>query len=70
MWPSRSHKLAHLTRLTSIKNKFKRKKVEQDAFNKIEPIVTRNTLSTYLDFNETFKINTNASGLQLGEVIR
>ena len=32
-------------------------------------IVVRNTLSTYLDFNEEFKIHINASALQLGAVI-
>ena len=44
--------------------------VEQDAFNKIEWIVSHNTLLTYLYFNETFKIHTNASSFQLGAVIR
>ena len=37
---------------------------------KIKQIVSRNTLLTDPDFNETFKINTNASALQLGAVIR
>ena len=44
-------------------------KVEQDDFDKIKRIVARNTLLTYKDFNETFKIHTNASALQLGVVI-
>ena len=44
-------------------------KVEQDEFNKIKWTVTRNTLLTYPDFNETFKIHTNSSAFQLGEVI-
>ena len=44
-------------------------KVEQDAFKKIKRIVARGTLLTYPDFNETFKIHTDASALQLREVI-
>ena len=65
----RSHTLSHLTRLTSIKRKFKCAQVEQDTFNKNEWILAHDTLSTYPDFNETFKILTNASVFQLGAVI-
>ena len=70
MWPRRSHMLAHLTRLTSIKRKFKWTQVKQVAFEEIKRIVARGPLSTYLDFNETFKIHTNASAFQLVAVIR
>ena len=69
MWPRQPHKLATLTRSTSIKRKFKLTEVEQDIFNKIKRIVDRNTLLTYPDFNETFKICTNDSAFQLGVVI-
>ena len=31
--------------------------------------MVRDTLLTYLDFNEAFKIHTNASAFQLGEVV-
>ena len=65
MWPRRSRMLAPLTKLTYIKNKFKWAQVEQDAFGKINWIVSRDTLSTYPYFNETFKIHTDASGFQL-----
>ena len=44
-------------------------KVEQNDFDKIKRIVARDTLSTYPDFNETFKICTDASALQLGAFI-
>ena len=44
-------------------------KVEKDAFVEINLIVARDNLLTYPDFNETFKINTDASALQLGAVI-
>ena len=69
MCPRRSHTLAPLTRLTSIKRKFKWAQAEQDDFKKIKRIVARDTLLTYLYFNETFKIHTDASAFQLGAVI-
>ena len=69
MWPRRSHTLAPLTRFTSINRKFKWTEVEQDAFNKIKRIVARDTLLTYLDFNETFNIHIDASAFRLVAVI-
>ena len=66
MWPSQSHTLAPLTRLASIKWKFKWTQVEQCAFKKTNYIMANNTLFTYLGFNETFKIHTNASVFQFG----
>ena len=69
MCPRRSHKLAPLTRLTYIKRKFKWRQVKQYTFNKINQIVLSGTLLTYPDFNETFKIHTDASAFQLGAVI-
>ena len=69
MWPRRSHTLTLLTKLTSIKRAFKWTQVEQDAFDKIKPIVARNNLLTYPDFNVTLKIHTDASAFRLGAVI-
>ena len=66
MWPRLSHTLATLTKLTSNNRKFKWTKVEQDAFDEIKRIVARDTLLTHPDFNETFKIHTDASVFQLG----
>ena len=43
--------------------------VKQDAFEKIKLTVARNTLLTYPDFNENFKIHIDASAFQLGLVI-
>ena len=57
MWRKRSHKLAPLTKLTSINRKFKWMKVEQDDIEKIKRIMSCDTLLTYPDFNVTFKIN-------------
>ena len=53
----------------SIKRKFKWTKVEQDAFNEIKHIVARDNSLTYPNFNENFKIHTNASAFQLEAVI-
>ena len=69
MWPRRSHTLELLTRLTSIEKNCKWTQVEQDAFDKIKRIVAHDTLLTYPDFNETFKIHTDASTFQLGALI-
>ena len=69
MWPILSHTLAPLTKLTSIKRKFKGTQVEQDSFDKIKRTVACNTLSAYPDSNKILKINTNASALKLGGVI-
>ena len=69
MWPRRSHMLALLTKLTSIKSKFKWMEFEQDDFDKIKRIVARDNLLTYPEFNETFKIHTNDSSFQLGAVL-
>ena len=44
-----------LTNKTSSKVKFKWTKIKQDAFNIINRIVARDTLLTYLDFNNEFK---------------
>ena len=61
--------LAPLTKLTSIKQRFKLTQVEKDAFEKINRIVAHDTLPTYPDFNHQFKIHTNDSAFQLGTVI-
>ena len=49
--------------------KFKSAKTKQYAFNRIKRIAARDTLLTYLDFNEEFKIHTSARNLQLGALI-
>ena len=63
------HKLVPLTRLIYIKRKFKLTQVEQDDFYKIKWFAARDTLLTYPDFNETFKIHTGANTFQLGAVV-
>ena len=70
MWPVRSYNFAHLTRLPTIKRKFKYTSVEHYAFEKNKRIVAQDTLLNYPGFNETIKIHTNASAFQLREFIR
>ena len=65
MWLRRSHPLAPLTKLTSIKGNFKWMKVEQYYFDKIKRILACDNLLNYPDFNKTFKIHTDASAFQL-----
>ena len=69
IWSRRLHKLALLTKLTFMKRNFKWSKFEQDDFNKIKRIADRDTLFAYTDFNEKFKIHTDASAFQLWAVI-
>ena len=49
--------------------KFTWTKTEQDDFDETKHIVARNNLLAYPDFNEEFKIKTDASNFQLGSVI-
>ena len=55
MWPGWSHKLAPLTKLSSIEKKFKWTQVKQDAFDEIARIVARDTLLTYTDLMKHLK---------------
>ena len=69
MCPKRLHTLAILPKITANKTKFQWTKIKQDYFNKIMWIMARDNLLTYPDFNETFKIHTDASAFQLGAVV-
>ena len=69
MWPRWSHMFGPLTKITPNKRNFKWTKIEQDAFDEIKRIVARYNLLTYPDFNETFKIHTDASDFQLEAVV-
>ena len=57
------------TNLMSSKVKFKWTKIEQYGFKEIKLIVAHDTLLSYPDSNEEFKIHNDASDLRLGEVI-
>ena len=68
VWAKRSHLLHPLTALTSNKVKFKCTYIEQEAFDEIKRIVSRNTLLEYPYLNKSFGIHTDASDYQLGSV--
>ena len=65
MWSRLSHTLAPLTKIMSSNVKFKWAKIKQDAFDKIKRNAERDTLLVYPNFNEEFKIHTDASDFQL-----
>ena len=69
MWTMWSNMLVPLTKMTSYKRKFKCTKIKQDAFDELKHIVAHNNCLAYPDFNETFKIHTDASNIQLGAFI-
>ena len=69
IWARRSHLLQLLTALTSNKLTFKWTDVKQQAFNKIEQIVARDTLLIYLDPNERFDIYAYGCNFQIRTVI-
>ena len=69
MWARRSQMVSTLNNIISSKVKFKRTKTKQNAFSEIKRIVYWDTLLTYPDFNEEFKINTKAIDFQLGAII-
>ena len=61
--------LVFLTRITTIKVKYKWTKIKQYMFDEIERILDRDTLLVYPYFNEEFNIHDNARKLQLGSAI-
>ena len=61
--------LATLTKLTYTKWVFEWTQVEQDAFEKIKRIVSRDTLPSYPDRIETIKVHTEAITFRLGAFI-
>ena len=69
MWAKRSELLAPLSRLTSDKNKFVWTSVEQEAFDKVKQILSKETMLAFPDFQSPFVIHTDASKTQLGAVI-
>ena len=69
MWEIWSYNPPPLTDITSINDKFKPNKTKQDALNEIKWIMACNNLLAYPDFNDKFKIHTNARYLQLLSVI-
>lgn len=69
MWIRRSDVLAPLTHLVSEKRKWEWTETQQQAFENIKQIISKETLLTYPDFTQPFEIHTDASHTQLGAVI-
>jgi hypothetical protein len=69
MWIRRSHILAPLAGLTSKEAPWKWGETEQNAFDTMKKVMSRETLLTYPDFSKEFVIHTDASHSQLGAVI-
>ena len=69
MWQKRSELLAPLTALTSKNVKYDWKDEHQNIFDAIKRVIGHEVLLAYPDFNAPFKIHTDASKLQIGEVI-
>ena len=68
MWKHRSNILTPLSSMTSKQAKWEWTPACQKTFDDMKKIVSRETLLSYPDFNEPFKIHTDASKLQLGAV--
>jgi transposase InsO family protein len=69
MWIHRSDILAPLSGMTSESTKFVWTDVQQQAFDKIKQIVSREVMLAFPDFSKVFEIHTDASHYQLGSVI-
>ena len=69
VWRRRSHLMAPLTGLVSKTTPFIWEKAQQDAFDEIKRVISKETLLTFPDFNKEFHIYTDASDYQLGAVI-
>ena len=69
MWKRRSHLLAPLTTLVSKNEAFVWGQEQQNAFEEMKRVISKETLLTFPDFNKEFHIYTDASNTQLGAVI-
>jgi transposase InsO family protein len=69
MWKRRSHYSAPLTGMVSKTAKFVWGAEQQQAFDRIKKVISRETLLAFPDFNKEFHIYTDASDYQLGAVI-
>ena len=69
MWKRRSHVLAPLTKLTGKGVKWAWDTPQQEAFDEIKRIMSKETILAYPDFSKPFHVYTDASDIQLGAVI-
>ena len=68
-WIRRSDVLAPLAALTSKTTKWKWGSEEQNSFDTMKKIISREVLLAFPDFNQKFEIYTDASKFQLGAVV-
>jgi hypothetical protein len=69
MWRRRSHVLAPLTNLISQGAAFLWGPDQQEAFDEVKQMLSRETILALPDFNKEFHVYTNASDYQLGSVL-
>ena len=69
MWRRRSHLLSPLTPLVGKKTKWSWGPEQQEAFDEIKKVISKETLLAFPDFTKEFHIYTDASDYQLGSVI-
>jgi len=69
MWQRRSHIMAPLTKLVGKTAKFIWGLEEQQAFEEVKRVISKETLLAFPDFSKEFHIFTDASKYQLGAVI-
>jgi len=69
MWRRRSHLTAPLSALVSKATPWRWGKVEQEAFEAIKQVVSKETMLAFPDFNKTFHVYADSSDYQLGAVI-
>jgi len=55
MWPQRSHLLAPLSSLTSVKVRWKWTPEHQKSFEQMKALIAKETLLTYPDFSKEFE---------------
>ena len=69
VWKRWSHLLTPLSGLVSKNVPWKWTEEQQQAFNEVKKVISKETLLTFPDFNKEFHIFTDASDFQLGSVI-
>ena len=70
MWPRRSHILSPLTDLLTSQNRFQWSPGCDLAFKHMKALVASDTLLSYPDHSKPFHIETDASDLQLGAILK
>ena len=69
MWPRQTHTLAPLTAMTG-KAPFQWLPVHQKAFEQMKALISTDALLTYPDPTKPYDVESDASGYQLGSVIK